>query len=216
MDKIVSAGWEYEQQARESGYQAIAGIDEAGRGPLAGPVVAAAVVLPTDFDCSGITDSKKLNASQRDSAFEKINNTAIAVGVGIIDSSIIDEINILQATHKAMKAALDDTNAAFDYVLVDGLPVPGLAKHCMAIVKGDSKSISIAAASIIAKVTRDRIMLEMDKLYPQYGFAVHKGYGTKDHLQAIARYGACPCHRLSFAPLKQEKSTCVLPGLELV
>lgn len=206
--------WVYEEQARSQGYSSIAGLDEAGRGPLAGPVVAAAVILPVGFEETGIRDSKAISPKTRDKSFDKIMSGALAVGVGIVDVKVIDEINILRATHAAMKAALNDLGVAFDYVLVDGLPVQGLPAPSLAIVKGDAKCISIAAASIIAKVTRDRMMLEMDKEFPGYGFAGHKGYCTKEHLEAIDRLGPCPCHRRSFAPVYERIRECRLPGLE--
>jgi ribonuclease HII len=181
---------------------------------LAGPVVAAAVVLPRDFDPEGIADSKALSPASRDESFRRIVCQAEAVGVGIVGPAEIDEINILRATHKAMRAALDELGAAFDCVLVDGLPVPGLPKPSLAIVKGDAKCLSIMAASVVAKVTRDRIMCELDLEYPEYGFACHKGYCTKAHLAALQRYGPCPIHRRSFAPVSQRPPQCPLPGLE--
>lgn len=206
--------WLYEEQAKAQGYTSVAGLDEAGRGPLAGPVVAAAVVLPNGFDPEGIADSKALSAANRDESFRRIACQAEAVGVGIVGPSEIDEINILRAAHKAMRAALDELGAAFDYVLVDGLPVPGLPKPSLAIVKGDAKCLSIMAASIVAKVTRDRIMCELDREYPEYGFACHKGYCTKAHLAALERHGPCPIHRRSFSPVSQRLPQCPLPGLE--
>lgn len=206
--------WLYENQAQQRGYGVIAGVDEAGRGPLAGPVVAAAVVLPEDFDVAGIHDSKAMTAKSRDKAFDKIMAGSDAVGVGIVGQEIIDEINILKATHRAMRAALSDIKVPIDYILVDGLPVPDLPAPSQAIVKGDAKSVSISAASIVAKVTRDRIMIEYDKKYPQYGFASHKGYGSRAHMEALKKYGPCPCHRRSFAPVAERIAQCCLPGLE--
>lgn len=206
--------WGYEEQARDDGYSVIAGLDEAGRGPLAGPVVAAAVILPVDFDATGVNDSKKMSASAREKMYARITSEAVAYGVGIVDSDVIDEINILRATHRAMRAALNDLGVAFDFILVDGLAVPDLPAPSRAIVKGDSKSVSIGAASIIAKVTRDRIMVEYDKLYPEYGFAGHKGYGSKAHIEAIHRCGPCPCHRMTFSPIAERIANCPLPGLE--
>jgi len=207
-------GWEFESEARAKGFSLIAGVDEVGRGPLAGPVVAGAVILPEDFDCTGINDSKKLNAEQRTKAYERIMADATAVGFGIIGPSVIDEINILRATHIAMKSALNNLGVVCDFVFVDGLPVQGLCANCTALVKGDSRCVSIAAASIVAKVTRDRMMQELDLEYPQYGFAAHMGYGTREHIEAIQKHGPCPHHRMSFAPIKQESINCVLPGLE--
>ncbi len=189
-------------------------MDEAGRGPLAGPVVAAAVILPEDFDPAGVDDSKKLTPAKRDIMFDRITAEALAVGVGIVDSDEIDKINILRATHLAMKLALEDLKMSYDYVLVDGLMVNGLGAPTLAIVKGDSKCVSIGAASIIAKVTRDRIMVDMDRLYPAYGFAKHKGYACKSHMEAIETYGPCPCHRKSFSPISERTANCLLPGLE--
>lgn len=216
--------WYYENQARLDGYQSIAGVDEAGRGPLAGPVVAAAVVLPdpstlrqaqgSGFDPRGIHDSKKMSPSAREKAFARITSEALAFGVGIVDPATIDEINILRATHRAMRAALNDLGAVFDFILVDGLAVPELPAPSRAIVAGDSLSVSISAASIIAKVTRDRIMLELHEQYPDYGFASHKGYGTKEHIAAIDRCGPCPCHRKSFSPVSERIANCRLPGLD--
>jgi len=206
--------WTYEEQARADGYEMIVGLDEAGRGPLAGPVVAAAVVLPAGFDASGIRDSKVMTPRARERMYDRITSEAIAYGVGVIGPEVIDEINILRATHLAMKTALDDLGVAFDYILVDGLPVPGLPKASRAIVKGDSLSVSIGAASIIAKVTRDSIMIEMDRLYPEYGFAGHKGYYCRRHIEAIDRRGPCACHRMSFSPIKERIANCRLPGLD--
>ncbi|MCL5736709.1 MAG: ribonuclease HII [Actinobacteria bacterium] len=206
--------WFYENQAREQGCVRIVGVDEAGRGPLAGPVVAGAVILLEGFDCSGIRDSKAMTPADRDTAYDRIMAQAVAVGVGVIDPQAIDEINILRATHRAMRTALDDLSAVFDIILVDGMPVPDLPARSVAIVKGDSKSASIMCASIIAKVTRDRIMLDLDRIYPGYGFASHKGYSTKAHLEAIDRLGPCPCHRRSFFPISERIANCRLPGLE--
>ncbi len=206
--------WTYENQARSQGYRRIVGLDEAGRGPLAGPVVAAAVVLPEEFTTDGVGDSKALTAAARERAFDRIMAEATAVGIGITGPEVIDRINILRATHLSMKAALDDIGSAFDFVLVDGLAVAGLPSESLAIVGGDARSVSIGAASIIAKVTRDAIMVEIDARYPGYGFTSHKGYCTKDHLSALDRLGPCPCHRVSFAPVAERISNCRLPGLE--
>ncbi|MEN6372548.1 MAG: ribonuclease HII [Armatimonadota bacterium] len=197
--------FKYEHEAQQSGHAEIAGVDEAGRGPLAGPVVAAAVILPKDFDLTGIRDSKKLSEAQRERAYTRITADAKAVGVGIISSEIIDKINILQATYEAMRAALKDMGAAFDFVLVDGdHTIPDLGVEQSAIIEGDSKSASVAAASIVAKVTRDCIMREMAKVYPNYGFEKHKGYCTQAHLQAIEEHGACAIHRKSFSPVARK------------
>jgi len=206
--------WFYERQARAQGFGAVVGLDEAGRGPLAGPVVAAAVLLPEDFDAAGIGDSKALSARARDLMFDRITAEAAAVGVGIIGPGVIDGINILRATHAAMRAALAEIGADFDFILVDGLAVPDLPVRSLPIVKGDAKSVSIGAASIVAKVTRDRIMLDLDREYPDYGFASHKGYGTREHLLALDKYGPCPHHRRSFAPVAERIALCRLPGLD--
>jgi len=205
--------WHYEKQAWEAGFARVAGLDEAGRGPLAGPVVAAAVVLPEGFEAAGIGDSKAMSAKARDTMFDYITSHAV-YGIGIAEPGLIDEINILRATDYAMRAALDAIGAAFDFILVDGRPVPDLPAPSRAIVKGDSLSVSIGAASIVAKVTRDRIMYDLDLKYPQYGFASHKGYGCPMHLQALEQYGPCPCHRKSFRPVAERIHLCRLPGLE--
>lgn len=215
MDSLKSIDiWAYEKEAGSKGYNKIAGLDEAGRGPLAGPVVAAAVMLSVDFDPDGIKDSKVMTAAAREKMFHRIMADAIAVGVGIIGPDVIDEINILRATHVAMRTALSNLGADFDFILVDGLPVPDLPASSLAIVSGDAKCISISSASIIAKVTRDRIMVEMDKAFPEYGFAAHKGYGTKEHIKALDRCGPCPIHRRSFSPVTERLLNCRLPGLE--
>jgi ribonuclease HII len=208
--------WTYENHARIMGHKAIVGLDEAGRGPLAGPVVAAAVILPDGFDPTGVDDSKRLTPTKREMMFGKITKEAAAVGVGIVEPGEIDRINILCATHLAMRMAVEDLGIPCDYVLVDGLPVSGLGAPSLAIVKGDSKCVSIGAASIVAKVTRDRIMVALDRQYPGYGFAKHKGYGCRSHIDAINRLGPCPCHRMSFSPISERNKNCLLPGLEQV
>lgn len=188
---------QYEVQAEESGFKIIAGIDEAGRGPLAGPVVASAVILKrTDF-VERIDDSKKLSPGQRLRAYHEILNKAV-IGTGIISNEIIDEINIYKATLMAMEEAVLNLKVSPDYILIDGNMKPKVACHSLSIIKGDSKSLSIASASIIAKVTRDNIMMEYDKSYPEYGFARHKGYPTKEHVKRIREYGLSPIHRRSF------------------
>lgn len=190
----------------------LAGIDEAGRGPLAGPVVAAAVVMSRDLaehlkegSLKLLTDSKKLTESQREEFYSILmSNEDVDVGVGMSEAEEIDSVNILRATHLAMgRAALSLKGGVPDFVLVDGLPVRGLPCDSKAIVKGDAKSFLIAAASVVAKVTRDHILLELDKKYPDYGFAKHKGYGTAEHLKAIEKFGPCPEHRKTFAPVAQ-------------
>ena len=189
---------QFEQILRQQGYQRIVGIDEAGRGALAGPVVAAAVILPTDCQISGVTDSKQLTPKKRAGLFDEIYRIAVAVGVGCVDNEEIDQINILQATMGAMAQAITQITPAPDYALVDGTHLPEIFLPAEAIPKGDALIQSIAAASIIAKVTRDRLMIELDETYPGYGFPVHKGYGTLLHRQAIAQLGPCPIHRRSF------------------
>lgn len=206
--------WVYEKRAWENGFTRVVGVDEVGRGPLAGPVVAAAVVLPRDFGCEGIRDSKALTPKSRETAYDRIAQNALSIGIGIISPEIIDKINILQATHAAMKAALTQMGAVFDFILVDGLPVRNLPTESLAIIKGDTLSVSICAASIIAKVTRDRIMLQIDQEYPQYGFANHKGYSSSEHIAAIKAHGPCPYHRMTFARVRERIENCCLPGLE--
>lgn len=192
-----------ERKLWAEGFCFIAGVDEAGRGPLAGPVVAAAVVLPKDIELPEVFDSKQLSDSARRSLNDEIYQLAgVKIGVSVVDASIIDEINILQATHRAMREAVKQLDEV-DCVLVDGLPVKGFDVESRNLVKGDSLSASIAAASIIAKVTRDDIMIEMDKAYPQYGFADHKGYGTAAHLRALQEFGVTPIHRRSFRPVRE-------------
>jgi ribonuclease HII len=185
------------------GIRHVAGVDEVGMGPLAGPVVAAAVILPPDCDITGIYDSKQLSPKKRDSAFDKIQNVALGIGIGIVDTETIDRINILQATHRAMWIAVNELALRPDFCLVDGYPIRYFEYRHMGIVAGDSKSVSIAAASIIAKVTRDRIMCEYDAVFPEYGFAKHKGYSTKDHLERLSSHGICKIHRKSFGPVKR-------------
>ncbi len=197
----------YEQEALSAGALRVIGIDEAGRGPLAGPVVAAAVSLPDGFDVTGIMDSKKLSPTAREKAFARLMETSgVCVGVGIVHAPEIDRINILQATYAAMRLALAELapSPENDAVLVDGLPVPNLHTNCRALVKGDSLSASIAAASIIAKVTRDRLMSgPIHDAYPQYDFPKHKGYGSPTHLAALREHGPSPYHRRSFSPVAQ-------------
>lgn len=179
-------------------YSYICGIDEAGRGPLAGPVVAGAVILPKDCRILYINDSKKLSEKRRNELFDIIKEEAVTYGIGIIDATRIDEINILQATYEAMRSAINNLNPSPDILLNDAVTIPKVDIKQVPIIKGDAKSISIAAASVLAKVTRDRIMEEYDKKYPEYGFAKHKGYGTKQHIQALEQFGASPIHRRTF------------------
>ena len=207
--------FEFERVLWNRGATRVAGVDEAGRGPLAGPVVAAAAILPARWaesglphELEGLNDSKQLTKTQR----EKFFNFLIACGqvefaIAQIDAAQIDSVNILRATHRAMNDALAKLNPAPQHALVDGRPVKTLRVPQMAIVKGDGRSYSIAAASVLAKVTRDRLMLEFDRQWPVYGFAGHKGYGTTQHLAALAAHGPCPIHRRSFAPLKPVQSS---------
>ncbi len=195
---------EHEGYARVAGYTTVCGIDEAGRGALAGPVVAACVVLNLDLVPAGIDDSKKLTAKSRDRGYDAIVTSGARIGVGIVSSEEIDAINILRATHAAMRAALNDASGdvSIDFALIDGLPVLPFPLPQKSIVQGDATCASIAAASIIAKVTRDRIMTNLGQQFPEYGFSVHKGYGTQQHLKALETYGPCPVHRRSFQPVR--------------
>ena len=188
----------YENAAYRAGKRAVCGIDEAGRGPLAGPVFAAAVVLPPGLVIDGVDDSKKLIPKKREELFGVIEEKAVAYGIGFATENEIDEINILQATFLAMKRAYLALGAPCDLALVDGDRKPDLGVDTQTIIKGDSLSESIAAASILAKVTRDRLMREIDSLYPEYEFAKHKGYGTKRHIELLKKYGPCPVHRKTF------------------
>ena len=176
----------------------IAGVDEVGRGPLAGPVVAAAVILPSDYEITGLNDSKKLSEKRREAMDEIIRREAVSFGIGLISQDRIDEINILQATFEAMRLALEQLSPAPDMILADAVTIPGIETRQLPIIKGEAKSASIAAASIIAKVYRDHLMIEYDSLYPEYGFARNKGYGTKEHINALKEFGPTPLHRKSF------------------
>lgn len=188
----------FERAIRHLGYRSIAGVDEAGRGPLAGPVVAAAVILPPGYRHRDISDSKTLSAPRRETLYDCINGDAVSVGVAVVEHSVIDEINILRATIRAMEEAVSRLAVPADYIIIDGRDTLNLPIPQQAIIKGDSKSISVAAASIIAKVTRDRIMDEFHKIYPLYNFGKHKGYGTREHREAILRHGLSQIHRQSF------------------
>ena len=181
-----------------STYSLICGIDEAGRGPLAGPVVAGAVILPKDCEILYLNDSKKLSPAKREALYEEIMEKAEAVGVGMASPARIDEINILQATYEAMREAVDNLGVTPELLLNDAVTIPDVSIPQVPIIKGDAKSVSIAAASIIAKVTRDRLMVQYDEILPGYGFARHKGYGSKDHIEAIRRLGPTPIHRQTF------------------
>ena len=188
----------YEKRAGERGFSAVCGIDESGRGPLAGPVCAAAVILPPDCDIPGLNDSKKLSEKKREALFPVIQEKALAFGIGWATAEEIDRVNILQATFLAMARAVEALPAPADYALVDGNRMPPLPIPGETIVKGDATSASIAAASILAKVSRDRLLRRLDEEHPEYGFAKHKGYGTKAHYEAIRKYGLLPEHRRSF------------------
>ena len=188
----------YEKNAAEKGYRAICGIDEAGRGPLAGPVFAAAVILPENHGIEGLNDSKKLSEKKREILFDVIRKAAVSYRIAFATEKEIDEINILQATFLAMRRAVDGLSVRPDYAMVDGNRMPDLGVDTELIVKGDGLSASIAAASVLAKVSRDRLMKEIDALYPQYQFAKHKGYGTALHRELLHTYGPCPVHRRTF------------------
>lgn len=190
--------WEIEDTLYEKGCQAICGVDEAGRGPLAGPVCAAAVILPRHLEIPGLNDSKKLSDKQRRELFPLIQEQAIAYGIGLASHEEIDEINILQATFLAMKRAVAQLEGKADHLLVDGNRLTDFGITATSVVKGDSLSANIAAASVLAKVTRDDLMDLMAQEYPQYGFLAHKGYGTKAHYEALRQYGPCPIHRMTF------------------
>ena len=190
--------WDIEHKFYAKGYTAICGVDEAGRGPLAGPVCAAAVILPKDLEIPGLNDSKKLTDKKRRELYPVIREKALAYGIGFASHEEIDRINILQATFLAMQRAIDQLEGKADFALIDGNREKDFGIPVQTVVKGDSLSASIAAASILAKVTRDDVMLEMAKEYPEYGFEVHKGYGTKQHYEALRQYGHCPIHRVTF------------------
>lgn len=199
--------YQYERELNEQGITVIAGVDEVGRGPLIGNVVAACVVLPVDFKLDGLTDSKKLSEKKRDEYYEIICKEALAIGVGRVSEKVIDEVNIYQATKMAMTMAIKEANErmAIEHVLIDAMPMD-IDIPTTSIVKGDAKSISIAAASVVAKVIRDREMYELDKIYPMYDLAKNKGYGTKKHLEAIEEYGITKYHRLTYAPVTRFKN----------
>ena len=211
MSAKLSDRFEFERALWQKNLSRVAGVDEAGRGPLAGPVVAAAAILPSHWahsglppELEGLNDSKQLTELQREKFFAFITACGeIEFAIAGVDATVIDEINILQATHRAMNNALAKLNPQPQHALVDGRPVRTMRGPQTAIVKGDARSYSIAAASVLAKVTRDRLMLEFDRQFPEYGFAGHKGYGTARHLAAIAAHGPCPIHRKTFAPIKQ-------------
>lgn len=196
--------WKFEKKHAKLGLSPIVGVDEAGRGPLAGPVVVGAAILPQGFTHPKINDSKKLSEKAREVIYDElIEIDDLQWAVSVVEAPEIDEINILKATHAGMERSVEKLGVEPGMVLIDGLPVPNYPYPHEGIVKGDSKSLSIATASIFAKVTRDRIMREAAKIYPEYGFERHKGYGTKAHLEALTRHGPCPLHRRSFQPVAQ-------------
>ena len=194
---------EFERAAKLCGYRRVAGIDEVGRGPLAGPVVAAAVILPTRHRFVGVNDSKQLSERERERLYAAILDHAVGMGIGRADVDEIDQLNILEATRLAMRRALSQLTPPPDYVLIDAVVLPGVRVPVRPIIKGDSLSVSIAAASIVAKVTRDRLMASYHDVFPEYGFLSHKGYGTAEHLERLARHGPCPIHRRSFTPVHE-------------
>ena len=191
----------YEQELYEKGIKLIAGTDEVGRGPLVGPVVAAAVILPENYYLEGLDDSKKLTEKKREKYYDIIYKDAISIGIGIVDAKTIDEINILEASRLAMKKAIEDLKIKPEYILSDAMKLDNQSIPYKDIIHGDALSESIAAASVIAKVTRDRMMYDLDKEHPEYGFAKHKGYPTKDHIEAVKKYGVLPFYRFTFAPI---------------
>jgi ribonuclease HII len=199
--ELVCDPWFFERSAREAGYTCIAGLDEAGRGPLAGPVVAAAVVLPDGLLIPGLTDSKQVTAPERDRLFDVVRELARWYGIGIADERTIDDVNILQATILAMERALEALPSRPDYLLLDAIILPRVPLPQKPVIKGDCRSHSIAAASILAKVTRDRMMLDVHDRFPQYNFRKHKGYGTQEHLEALRKHGPCDAHRKTFNPV---------------
>ncbi len=198
----------YEKKYYNLGYNLVAGVDEVGRGPLVGPVVAACVILPKNYVLDGLTDSKKLSEKQREHFYGIIIKDAISVGIGVVDNNIIDEINIYEATKKAMISAIDKLSVSPDIVLTDAMKLD-IDKPVIPIIKGDLKSITISAASVIAKVTRDRMMMSLDENFPFYNFKKNKGYPTKDHIAAIKKYGILKEHRKSYAPIKDGKYSII-------
>ena len=198
--KEIIDNYKYEKELNEKGIKLIAGVDEVGRGPLIGPVVAAAVILPENFTLKGLTDSKKLSEKKREEYYEIIKKEALAIGVGVISEKRIDEINIYEATKEAMKEAINNLNIKPEHILIDAMPLE-LDIDTTSIIKGDLLSISISAASVIAKVERDHMLYEIDKLFPMYDLKNNKGYGTKKHLEAIKQYGITKYHRLSYKPV---------------
>ena len=202
MKKEVDDLYSYERELINQGISLIAGVDEVGRGPLVGPVVTSAVILPLNYKLEGLTDSKKLTEKKRDMFYDIIMHDAISIGIGIIDAKIIDEVNIYEATKLAMKESIDKLDVKPEHVLIDAMPLDIDIPHT-SIIKGDAKSLSIAAASVIAKVTRDRMMYELDKKYPLYNYKKNKGYPTKEHIEMINKYGLIDGYRLTYGPVKE-------------
>lgn len=192
---------EYEDELIKKGIKYIAGVDEVGRGPLVGPVVTACVILPENYQLDGLTDSKKLSLKKREMYYDIIMRDALSVSIGIKDEKIIDEVNIYEATKLAMYEAINNSKIKPEHVLIDAMKLEGLSIPSTSIIKGDLKSITISAASVIAKVTRDRMLVELDQKYPEYGFAKNAGYGTKQHVEAIEKFGIIPEHRKTFKPV---------------
>lgn len=197
--------YKYEKELWNSGINYIGGVDEVGRGPLVGPVVTACVILPKDFVLEGLTDSKKLTEKKRNIFYDYIMDHALSVSVGMMDEKVIDEVNIYEATKLAMYQAINNSKIKPEHVLIDAMKLDKLEVPSTSIIKGDAKSITIAAASVIAKVTRDRMMIELDKKYPMYGFAKHKGYPTKKHIEALQKYGVLDNYRMTFHPVMDIK-----------
>ena len=200
--EVIDDLYSYERELINQGITLIAGVDEVGRGPLVGPVVTSAVILPLNYKLEGLTDSKKLTEKKRDKFYDIIMHDAISVGIGIIDAKVIDEVNIYEATKLAMKEAIDKLGVKPEHVLIDAMPLDIDIPHT-SIIKGDAKSLSIAAASVIAKVTRDRMMYELDKKYPMYNYKKNKGYPTKEHIEMINKYGLIDGYRLTYGPVKE-------------
>ena len=200
--------YKYERQLYSQGLNFIGGVDEVGRGPLIGPVVASCVVLPKNFVLEGLTDCKKLSEKKRNKFYQIICEQAVAIGIGIVDEKKIDEVNIYEATKIAMKEAIRHTNLKIDHILIDAMPL-NIDIPTTSIIKGDSQSITIAAASVIAKVTRDKMMYDLDKKYPMYDLAHNKGYGTKKHIEAIKKYGITKYHRQSYKPVSDYKDKII-------
>ena len=201
MEKETKDLLKYEKELYKKGISLIGGVDEVGRGPLVGPVVAACVILPPNYELPGLDDSKKLSEKKRDKYYDIIMKDAVSVGIGIVDAKKIDEINILEASRLVMKLAIEDLDVKPEYILSDAMKLDNIDIPYEAIIHGDALSLSIAAGSVIAKVTRDRMMYELDKKYPEYGFAQHKGYPTKKHLENIAKYGVLENYRFTYKPV---------------